>query len=269
MTATLEHLQSRHAVMVIGIVQGRPYAGALAYALERALVDRAQIRVVSVGPDGSRPNIPLDAVVEQGDPVEVLSRRTAEADILVVQSSADSAAGVADIVMARLRADLSCLLIEVDGDGEIIRASGPAGPHQTRAVATPRPQPQEGRGTVTVGVDGSVTSDAAVAWATEFALVVGASVQIVSAYPHTSASSHWSRSDATQAVADAAEIAGVPVVQTRVMAGEPVDVLLTASLDSNLLVVGRHGTQGIVHSALGAVGDACARLATCPVVVVP
>jgi nucleotide-binding universal stress UspA family protein len=51
--------------------------------------------------------------------------------------------------------------------------------------------------------------------------------------------------------------------------GEPVDQLLDQSAGADLLVVGRHGTSGLVHSALGGVGDACARLATCPVVIVP
>jgi nucleotide-binding universal stress UspA family protein len=51
--------------------------------------------------------------------------------------------------------------------------------------------------------------------------------------------------------------------------GEPVDQLLDQSAAAELLVVGRHGTSGLVHSALGGVGDTCARLATCPVVIVP
>lgn len=60
-----------------------------------------------------------------------------------------------------------------------------------------------------------------------------------------------------------------PVVTVRVEKGEAFDVLLNNAKDSALLVLGREGTSGVIHNALGSVGDSCARLASCPVVIVP
>ena len=62
--------------------------------------------------------------------------------------------------------------------------------------------------------------------------------------------------------------AGVPV-SYHVVRGEPADVLVRESRASELLVMGSHGVQGLLHSALGSVADTCARMAECPVVIVP
>lgn len=137
MSLILDHQQSRHAAMIVGIVPGRPHSGALAYALERALIDRAKIRVISVGLAAPNLNIPLDTVVEQGDPVDALMRGAFESDVLVMQSLAGPLTGVADVLMTKLRANASCVLIEVDGDGEIVRASGPTGWHYACPVDRP------------------------------------------------------------------------------------------------------------------------------------
>jgi nucleotide-binding universal stress UspA family protein len=62
--------------------------------------------------------------------------------------------------------------------------------------------------------------------------------------------------------------AGVSV-SYRVVQGDPADVLVRESRTIELLVMGSHGVEGLMHSALGSVTDTCARMAECPVVVVP
>ena len=54
-----------------------------------------------------------------------------------------------------------------------------------------------------------------------------------------------------------------------VVQGDPADVLVRQSRASALLVMGSHGVAGLMHSALGSVTDTCARMAECPVVIVP
>jgi nucleotide-binding universal stress UspA family protein len=63
--------------------------------------------------------------------------------------------------------------------------------------------------------------------------------------------------------------ADLPVVTWHVVQGEAADVLVRESAQSQLLVMGSHGVSSILHSALGSVTDICARMADCPVVVLP
>jgi len=124
---------------------------------------------------------------------------------------------------------------------------------------------------ITVGFDGSEASLAALRWAVEQAQEQKATVQVVTAYtPRGGESLDVARMKAEAIVNRAIHIgADSPEIVRLAIHGEPTEVLLACSEGSRLVVVGRHGTSGIIHSALGSVGDACARLATCPVVIVP
>jgi nucleotide-binding universal stress UspA family protein len=53
------------------------------------------------------------------------------------------------------------------------------------------------------------------------------------------------------------------------VAGRPEHVLVDASARATLLVVGAHGVRSIQHAALGSISEYTARLAYCPVVVIP
>lgn len=123
---------------------------------------------------------------------------------------------------------------------------------------------------VTVGFDGSEASLAALRWALSGPRAAS-KVQVVTTYsPQGSESIDVARMNAEAILHRASTVdAGDVVIDGRAIQGEPTEVLLACSEDSELLVLGRHGTSGIIHSALGSVGDACARLATCPVVIVP
>ncbi len=62
---------------------------------------------------------------------------------------------------------------------------------------------------------------------------------------------------------------GAPGVSLRVLVGDPAEILIERSETAVLLVVGSHGTNSLIHSAMGSVSNACAQLAHCPVVVLP
>lgn len=118
---------------------------------------------------------------------------------------------------------------------------------------------------ITVGVDGSETAKAAVAWAIEHC---GDSAVITL----TSALTDKITEEVAQKNFDNALPANIPDgvrIERLTVKAEPIDALMTAAEGADLLVLGRHGTSGLIHAAIGSVGDAMARLAPCPVVIVP
>jgi len=127
-------------------------------------------------------------------------------------------------------------------------------------------------GTILVGSDGSTGSKRALKWAAEEAVLRDAEVQVVIVVDpdQSSVTSHARADEAQRMVEEAASgLSGRPSITTRVETGAPVDVLTMLSEQADLLVLGSHGTSSLIHSALGSVSDACARLAACPVVVLP
>jgi nucleotide-binding universal stress UspA family protein len=58
-------------------------------------------------------------------------------------------------------------------------------------------------------------------------------------------------------------------LEARVAEGNPADVLIDASRDADLVVVGSRGRGGVVGLLLGSVSQRCVERAHCPVVVVP
>ena len=186
-------------------------------------------------------------------------------DEALVQAPQDPYEALVDPVLAGLRDDSGCLLVEVDPDGEIVQASGPDGrSYASNAAVT---KSLNSRGVVVVGVDGSPASRSAVRWAARYAASRTSVVRLVSAFDSQEPAN---RQVAEGHVRDAAALLDQENPPDAVITdGEPAHVILAAAEDAELVVVGRHGTSGLVHSALGSVGDTCARMASCPVVVVP
>jgi nucleotide-binding universal stress UspA family protein len=130
---------------------------------------------------------------------------------------------------------------------------------------------------VVVGVDGSDESAAALRWAARQAdLTAVISWQIpalaygsfVSVAPEQFSFTDAAKDVVAKAVAPvAAEHPGLDVI-TRVVQGPPALVLLRASEDAALLVVGSRGHGAFAGMMLGSVSEHCVSHASCPVVVV-
>ncbi len=137
---------------------------------------------------------------------------------------------------------------------------------------------------IVVGVDGSPSSKAALAWAVRQAELTGASVEAVMAwhYPVMAGGAPFVPVGAMY-TADYGEYAAMvlngaicetvdpdrPVkVSSTVREGNAAHVLLDASVGAELLVVGSRGHGGFTEALLGSVSQACVHHARCPVVIV-
>jgi nucleotide-binding universal stress UspA family protein len=144
-------------------------------------------------------------------------------------------------------------------------------------------------GRIVVGTDGSRNACAAVAWAAREAKLRGVPLQVIHAWsPGMGAyPSPWytptdvgveASFEASQTIAkricgtardQAAEAAPGVEVTCDAIEGSTTQVLVDASADAELLVVGARGHGGFIGLVLGSVSDQCARHAHIPVVVVP
>jgi nucleotide-binding universal stress UspA family protein len=131
---------------------------------------------------------------------------------------------------------------------------------------------------IVVGVDGSPTSKAALAWAVGQAELTGAVVEAVIAWEYSDAYGlglttgvDFENIAATVAADAIAEVTGrgtAVKIQTRVEEGHPARVLIDASAGADLLVVGSRGHGGFAGALLGSVSQHCIQHAACPVVVI-
>ena len=133
---------------------------------------------------------------------------------------------------------------------------------------------------IVVGVDGSASSKAALAWAVRQAGLTGAAVDVVTAWEFPSffpapwppdLGGDWkelAQRVAAEAVAELPDSARRAEIRTRVGEGNAAQVLLDASDGADLLVVGSRGHGGFAEALLGSTGQHCVHHATCPVVVI-
>jgi nucleotide-binding universal stress UspA family protein len=147
----------------------------------------------------------------------------------------------------------------------------------------------QGRASIVVGVDGSEDSKNALLWAARQAELTDATLEAITAWqlpigfatawqiPATYGKSHDLSQvdfaeDARMALhAAIEEVLGanprVPVTP-QLVSGHPSPVLVEASRDATLLVVGGSGRGGFTGMLLGSVSQHCVQHAACPVVVV-
>ncbi len=137
---------------------------------------------------------------------------------------------------------------------------------------------------VVVGVDGSPSSKAALAWALRQAEETHAGVEAVIAwhYPATVAGvpfapigpledggyDDFAARVLSDALRETVDPHGPVKVSSTVREGNPARVLLDASEGAELLVVGSRGHGGFAEALLGSVSQACVQHAQCPVVIV-
>ena len=142
--------------------------------------------------------------------------------------------------------------------------------------------------TVTVGVDDSAESRAALRWAARYTEAVGGALRAVTVWSapvrpvgpgqmmampneaETAGTLHDAASRRlTDALIEALEVDRAELVDRQVVSGDPAAVLLEQSTDSDVLVLGngRHGA--LAGAVMGSVALHILRHATCPVVLVP
>ncbi|MBO1417551.1 universal stress protein [Streptomyces sp. FH025] len=132
--------------------------------------------------------------------------------------------------------------------------------------------------TVAVGVDGSPASTAAAQWAAAEAELRGSSLRLVHAWPWlTDGVSTFAEPDDLPAAAQRTLAASADEVreqhpglevQTDAVLDAPVDGLLAAATDAELVVIGSRGLGGFAGLMLGSVSMAVAGRSSVPVVVV-
>lgn len=137
--------------------------------------------------------------------------------------------------------------------------------------------------TIVVGTDGSESSLRAVEKAAALAADESAALNIVVAYHPESAQALLSLDDHPRSDHDAdaaskvlrsartqANALGIDQVETRLVAGNPVEVLLALvrEVDADMLVVGNRGLNSLSGRLLGSVPADLARRAPCDVLIV-
>ncbi|WP_374985813.1 universal stress protein [Streptomyces fradiae] len=132
---------------------------------------------------------------------------------------------------------------------------------------------------IVVGVDGSESSRSALRWAARQAALTGAELRPLQAWqlpPAYGMPVDYSDVDVAKQTRRSLdqtieEVVGahpeVPV-DARVVEGHPAAVLVEASRDADLLVVGSHGRGAFAGMLLGSVSGHCVHHASCPVLVV-
>jgi nucleotide-binding universal stress UspA family protein len=141
--------------------------------------------------------------------------------------------------------------------------------------------PSETEARIVVGVDGSEESKNALRWAARQATLTGAPLLAITTW-HIPSSAYGapvpiptdydfeggSRSSLDTTIRDVlGDHAGVEL-STAVLEGHPAPVLIKASADASLLVVGSRGHGAFTGMLLGSVSEHCVAHASCPVVVV-
>ncbi len=137
---------------------------------------------------------------------------------------------------------------------------------------------------IVVGVDGSPSSKAALAWAVRQAGLTGASVDAVIAWHYppmvmgvpfaplevldAAACSEHAAQVLNGAISETVDPGGSVKISSTVRAGSAYEVLLDASKGADLLVVGSRGHGGFTEALLGSVSQACVHHAHCPVVII-
>jgi nucleotide-binding universal stress UspA family protein len=140
------------------------------------------------------------------------------------------------------------------------------------------------RDVIVVGVDGSESSKQALRWAEFMARSTSSTIEVIAAWqPYTAAGGmgygavavpeEWDvEGDTAKWVAEAVdEVFGAqrpPGLQVVSRLGGTAHVLLDASTDARMLVVGSRGHGGFAGLLLGSVSSACVQHASCPVLVI-
>lgn len=132
--------------------------------------------------------------------------------------------------------------------------------------------------TIVVGVDGSQTSKEALRWAMRLASALECEVEAITAWefpviitmagggvlPGT-----WVPEEDAREVLEKTVSEVAPGARAVVTEGHPANVLIDASKNAEMIVVGSRGLGGFRGALLGSVSSAVSQHAKCPVLVIP
>ncbi len=292
MTTTATHS------IVVGIDGSPASDAALDWALEDAVRRRRSIHLFSAGerrmPGG-------EAAIYDFELVQVIADEAlAKAEAVLDAAVARAAAAAPDLEVTResnlegpaaalvgLSGRADTLVIGHRGHGRLIGALLGSVAHQVAGhascpVVVVRHAGEPGAAAVTrrgvvVGVDGSVASEAAIAFAFEEASSRGSDLHVVKTWwTSTSGLTASLKVDyqETERLAVSESLVGWAdkfpdvVVHVTVPMGPPVSTLTRSAADAELLVVGSRGHGGFLRLAMGSVSHGVLQHASCPVAVV-
>lgn len=137
---------------------------------------------------------------------------------------------------------------------------------------------------IVVGVDGSASSKAALAWAVQQAVLTGATVEAVISWHYPTAFggtpfvplgsvmdvdfAGTAARVLSGAVSDTVDPTNPVKVSSTVREGNAAQILLEAAEGAELLVVGSRGHGGFTEALIGSVSQNCVHHARCPVVTI-
>lgn len=202
----------------------------------------------------------------EGGATEVLLAAAADADLLVVGS--------------RGRGGFRGLLLGSVSAACVQHATCPVLVHRGEDTPPSGSTTPHGPGTIVVGVDGSPESGRALRFAVLLARKLGHDVRTITTWQWPEALNrdeppfdHWSpEQDALSSASSALDAAEDLIdddvqVRSELVEGPAAAVLLEASRDATLLVLGSRGLGGFRGLLVGSVGQECAQHASCPVVI--
>jgi len=133
-------------------------------------------------------------------------------------------------------------------------------------------------GRIVVGVDGSEAGTEALRWAARLAPVLGATIDVVSAWEYLPTAAtlpvpvpDWEQIARHTMLESVREVFGDVApsgLVTSVVSGHPAQVLLDAARGATMVIVGSRGLGGFAGLVLGSVSRNVSEHASCPVLVV-
>ncbi|MCM0677405.1 universal stress protein [Micromonospora phytophila] len=217
------------------------------------------VRKAAADAAAAHPQLTVSSEVFDGPPALVLQERSAQADLLVLGTRGHGGFGglLAGSTTVAVTAHAHCPVV-------VVRGEAAAGGRARRVV---------------VGVDGSECSLLALGFAVERAASRGVPLHVVRAWHRPAGQRSPAGPEAREAVAaDRAELdeplarwgRAFPDVEVTVQVAEgtPAALLVDASRDASLVVVGTRGLGGLRGMLLGSVSQQLVQHAHCPVAVV-
>lgn len=211
---------------------------------------RGQLDAATADVATRHPGLQVESTATISDPRDGLTENAGAGDVLVVGASSG---GIAKrLLMGSVPRDAArhspCPVVVVHerADGQDLRS---------QPTTTDR---------IVIGVDGSNAADTAIQWACTESGFHGADILVVHAWDH-------GPRDEAQRVVDRAiarcRSLTPNLVEGQLVAASPIEALVAASRDADLVAIGSRGRSGFTTLLFGSVALAVAELAACPIAI--